>query len=95
MLSNNVIDISRQTIYGTYLNENFYLIKINKPPPKTYNNANSISFEDYIIKNLSPKFCKHDITKNKDSPLYLSFITTLIFYLNDKLSSYYNYPLQK
>ena len=34
MLSINVIDISRQTIYGTYLNENFYLIKINKPHPK-------------------------------------------------------------
>ena len=37
--SNNVIVMSRQTIYGTYLNENFYLIKINDPLPKIYNNV--------------------------------------------------------
>ena len=97
MLRNNVIDISRQTIYGTYLNENFYLIYINKPPPKIHNDVSmkkvSISFEDYIFKNFSQINSKLWITKNKDTPLYLSFITTLIFYLNDKLSSYYNYPL--
>ena len=34
-------------------------------------------------------------TKNKVRALYLLFITTLIFYLNDKLSSYTNFPLQK
>ena len=49
ILSINVIDISRQTIYGTYLNENFYLIKINEPLPKVNNNIFmiklSISFE--------------------------------------------------
>ena len=99
LISINGTDISLQTIYGTYLNENFYLIKINKPLPKINNNEFminlSISFEDYIFINFSPKNCKNYITKNKDSPLYLSFITTLIFYLNDKLSSYYNYPLQK
>ena len=98
-LSINVIDISRQTIYGTYLNENFCLIKINKPPPKIYNDVSiiflSISFKDYIFINFIQKSSNTFITKNKDSPLYLSFITTLIFYLNDKLSSYYNYPLQK
>ena len=48
ILNINVIDISRQTIYGTYRNENFYLIKINKPHPKIYNNGriilSSISF---------------------------------------------------
>ena len=59
MLSINVIDISRQTIYGTYLNENFCLIKINKPPPKIYNDASiiklSISFEDYIFIKISQK----------------------------------------
>ena len=38
MLSINDINISWQIIYGTYLNENFYLIKINIPPPKSYNN---------------------------------------------------------
>ena len=51
ILSINVIDISRQTIYGAYLNENFYLIKINKPPPKKYYNAATISSVDYIFKN--------------------------------------------
>ena len=60
MLSINVIDISRQTIYGTYLNENFCLIKINKPPPKIYNDVSiiklSISFEYYIFKNFSQKY---------------------------------------
>ena len=99
IFSINVIDKSRQTIYGTYLNENFCLIKINKPPPKINNDASiiklSISFEDYIFKNCIQKSCNSDITKNKDSPLYLSFITTLIFYLKDKLSSYINFPLQK
>ena len=35
------------------------------------------------------------MTKNKDKALYLLFITTLIFYLNNKLSSYINFSLQK
>ena len=51
ILSINVIDISWQTIYGTYLKENFYLIKINKPPPVKYNNVIiilSISYEYYV-----------------------------------------------
>ena len=63
ILSINVIDISRQTIYGTYLNENFYLIKINKPHPKNFNKKInnitiiyiSISFEDYIFIKISQK----------------------------------------
>ena len=55
----------------------------------------SISFEDYIFKNFSQKNCDSTITKNKDRALYLLFTTTLIFYLNDKLSSYNNYPIQK
>ena len=42
ILCNNVIVISRQTIYGTYLNENFFLIKINKPPPNNFNNEEII-----------------------------------------------------
>ena len=48
----NVIDISWQTIYGAYLNDNFYLIKINEPHPKIFNNGKIIflsnSFEDFI-----------------------------------------------
>ena len=51
ILSINVIDISWQTIYGTYLNENFYLIKIHKQTPKIFNNEKiivfSISFEEF------------------------------------------------
>ena len=52
MLSINVIDISRQTIYGTYLNENFCLIKINKPYPKINNDTSIIKlfYENYIYK---------------------------------------------
>ena len=61
IFSINIIDISRQTIYGTYLNENFYLIKINKPHPKNFNNVSiinsiinlSISFEGYFFTNFS------------------------------------------
>ena len=34
----NGIEIIGQIIYDTYLNENFYLIKINKPPPNKYIN---------------------------------------------------------
>jgi len=37
ILSINVIYKSRIIIYGTYLNGNFYLIKINIPHPKKYN----------------------------------------------------------
>ena len=52
ILSIYVIDIIRQTIYGTYLNENFYLIKINKPHPKIDDdvsiNMHSILFEHFI-----------------------------------------------
>ena len=55
----------------------------------------SISFIDYIIKKFIQKYCNSAKTKNKDRLLYLFFITTLIFYLNDDLSIYYNYPLQK
>ena len=51
ILSINDIDISWQTIYGTYRNENFYLIKINKLTPKIFNNEKiivfSISFEEF------------------------------------------------
>ena len=60
IFSINAIDKSRQAIYGTYLYENFCLIKINKPPPKKYNDASIIklliSFEDYIFKKFSPKY---------------------------------------
>ena len=38
ILSINVVEISMQIIYGTNLNENFYLIKINNPPPKKCDN---------------------------------------------------------
>ena len=31
-----------EIIYGTYLNENFFLIKINKPPPNNFNNEEII-----------------------------------------------------
>ena len=62
--SNNVIVMSRQTIYGTYLNENFYLIKINKPHPKNFNKKiNNITIIlisilfGYIITNFSQYFC--------------------------------------
>ena len=52
ILSINVINISWQTIYGAYLNENFYLIKINEPHPKIINNGKiiffSISFKDFL-----------------------------------------------
>ena len=44
MLSINDINISWQIIYGAYLNENFYLIKINKPPPKLYDDTTIIMF---------------------------------------------------
>ena len=36
------ITISWQIIYGAYLNENFYLIKINNPPPKIYDSTEII-----------------------------------------------------
>ena len=45
------ITISWQRIYGAYLNENFYRIKINKPPPKKIYNAEiifSLSLEELI-----------------------------------------------
>ena len=90
ILSINVIDISWQTIYGTYLKGNFYLIKINKPPPKIFNNVNimlSISLENYVLKKCSQNNSNLAITKNINKALYSSFITTLIFYLNYKLSS--------
>ena len=41
-VSINVIDKSVEIIYGTYLNENFFLIKINKPPPNNFNNVQII-----------------------------------------------------
>ena len=53
------ITISWQIIYGAYLNENFYLLKINKPPPKIYNDTAIINFsisksvKELILKNLS------------------------------------------
>ena len=67
----NVIDISRQTIYGTYRNEKFFLIKINKPPPKInnsiINDAVSISFEYYmyLFKNCLQKYINSFIKKIK------------------------------
>ena len=92
ILNINVIDISWQTIHGTYRKGNFYLIKINKPPPEKYNNVKimrSISSEnyDYVIKIFLQNNSNSAIKKNKDKALYSSFITTLIFYLNYKLSS--------
>ena len=41
--------------YDTYLNENFYLIKINNPPPKIYDSAEiiMISIEELISINFS------------------------------------------
>ena len=53
ILSINVKKISGQIIYDTNLNENFYLIKINNPPPKRCNNVeimiriSVVSVEDY------------------------------------------------
>ena len=44
IVSINVIDKSVEIIYGAYLNENFYLIKINKPPPKLYDDTTIIMF---------------------------------------------------
>ena len=93
----NYIDIIWQTIYGSYRKGNFYLIKINKPPPEKYNNVKimrSISFEnfDYVSINWLQNNPKLAITLNINKSLYSSFITTLIFYLNYKLSSYNNFP---
>ena len=51
LISINGTDISLQTIYGTYLNENFYLIKINIPHPKKKHNNKSITVLEFIIKN--------------------------------------------
>ena len=53
ILSINVIYKSWIIIYGTYLNGNFYLIKINMPHPKKYNNIpimESISVAEFILK---------------------------------------------
>ena len=53
ILSINVIYKSRIIIYGTYLNGNFYQIKINKPHPKNYNNLpimRLISVAEFIFK---------------------------------------------
>ena len=53
ILSINVIYISRIIINGTYLNGNFYLIKINMPHPKNYNNIpiwKLISVAGYVLK---------------------------------------------
>ena len=53
ILSINVKKIRGQIIYDTNLNENFYLIKINNPPPKRCNNVeimiriSVVSVEDY------------------------------------------------
>jgi len=38
----NGIEIIGQIIYDTYLNENFYRIKINKAPPNKYINIEII-----------------------------------------------------
>ena len=100
ILNINVIDISWQTIYGAYRKGNFYLIIINKPPPEKYNNVKimpSISSENYVyvLVNFIQNNPKLAITLNINKSLYSSFITILIFYLNYKLSSYNNFPLQK
>ena len=88
----------RQIIYDTFLIENFYLMKINKLPPKKYNNELIIQLSICLKEkkfNSSQYPYNSPKNKNKVRALYLLFITTLIFYLNDKLSSYTNFPLQK
>ena len=72
-------------------------MNINKLPPKKYNNELIIMSSIWVIeKNNSSQYLSNSLkTKNKVRALYLLFITTLIFYLNDKLSSYTNFPLQK
>ena len=97
ILSINGENQRRKIIYDTFLIENFYLMKINKLPPKKYNNELIIMSSIWVIeKNNSSQYLSNSAkTKNKVRALYLLFITTLIFYLNDKLSSYTNFPLQK
>ena len=94
ILSINGDKIRRQIIYDTFLIENFYLMKINKLPPKKNNNKLIIMLSIWVKEknNCSQIPCNSHITKNKVRALYLLFITTLIFYLNDKLSSYTNFP---
>ena len=72
----------RQIIYDIFLIENFYLMKINKLPPKKINNER-INLSSYWVKeknNGSQKSYNSQKTKNKVRAKYLSFITTLIFY---------------
>ena len=42
-------EINGQINYDIYLNENFYLIKINKIPPKKYNNGVTIKISKSIV----------------------------------------------